>query len=99
VVVVDDYVDVSNLQDVMWAMLTRSDPDRDLEVISGTKGARLDMAMGPGERERKVNSRMIIDATTPFHWKHHPDAGEPIATKDRTAATKEKWGWLLDRSG
>jgi 4-hydroxy-3-polyprenylbenzoate decarboxylase len=95
-VVVDAGIDVTSLQDVMWAMLTRSDPDRSLEVISGTKGARLDMAMGPHERERKVNSRMIIDATTPFHWKDHPDAGEPIASRERTQATKEKWGWLFD---
>lgn len=95
-VVVDSGVDVTSLQDVMWAMLTRSDPDRDLEVLSGTKGARLDMAMGPRERELKVNSRMVIDATTPFHWKDHPDAGEPIASMPRTQATKDKWGWLLD---
>lgn len=94
--VVDSGVDVTSLQDVMWAMLTRSDPDRDLEVLSGTKGARLDMAMGPRERELKVNSRMVIDATTPFHWKDHPDAGEPIASMPRTQATKDKWGWLLD---
>lgn len=94
-VVVDTGIDVTSLQDVMWALLTRSDPDRDLEVIKGTKGARLDMAMGPDERERKINSRMVIDATTPFHWKHHPDAGEPIATPARTRATKAKWGSLL----
>lgn len=94
-VVVDSGVDVTQLKDVMWAVLTRSDPDRDLDVISGTKGARLDMAMGPHERERKVNSRMVIDATTPFHWKHHPDAGEPIFSMSRMAETKEKWGWLL----
>ena len=96
-VVVDAGVDVTSLQDVMWAMLTRSDPVRDLDVISGTKGARLDMAMGPHERERKVNSRMVIDATTPFHWKNHPDAGEPIASLQRTKETREKWGWLLNR--
>jgi UbiD family decarboxylase len=95
-VVVDDYVDVTSLQDVMWAMLTRSDPEHNLDVISGTKGTRLDMAMGPDERERKINSRMVVDATTPFHWKNHPDAGEPIATRDRTRATKQKWGWLLE---
>lgn len=95
-VVVDAHVDVTKLQDVIWAMLTRSDPERDLEVVTGTKGARLDMAMGPHERERKINSRMIIDATTPFHWKHHPDAGEVIATRERTRSTEEKWAWLLE---
>jgi 4-hydroxy-3-polyprenylbenzoate decarboxylase len=94
-VVVDTGVDVTQLKDVIWAMLTRSDPARDLDVIDGTKGARLDMAMGPHERERKLNSRMVIDATTPFHWKDHPDAGEPIASIERTRQTSEKWGWLL----
>lgn len=97
-VVVDSHVDVTSLQDVMWAMLTRSDPERSLDVIKGTKGARLDMAMGPHERERKINSRMVIDATTPFHWKNHPDAGEAIATKERLDANREKWGGLLDLS-
>lgn len=94
-VVVDSGVDVTQLQDVMWAVLTRSDPDRDLDVISGTKGARLDMAMGPDERERKINSRMVIDATTPFHWKDHPDAGETVFSMERMNQTKERWGWLL----
>ncbi|MBI4492053.1 MAG: UbiD family decarboxylase [Chloroflexi bacterium] len=95
VVVVDDYVDVTNLQDVMWAILARSDPARDVEIITRTKGSRIDIGMGPDERELKMMSRMIIDATTPYEWLNHPLAGEPICTPERTRATLEKWGWIL----
>jgi UbiD family decarboxylase len=95
-VVVDEHVDVTSLQDVMWAVLARSDPARDVDIIAGTKGSRIDMAMGPEERELKRNSRMVIDATTPFEWKNHPLAGEVISTPERTRATRERWGWILE---
>jgi 4-hydroxy-3-polyprenylbenzoate decarboxylase len=94
-VVVDEHVDVTNIQDVVWAILARSDPTRDVDIIAGTKGSRIDMAMGPDERELKRNSRMIIDATTPYDWKDHPLAGDVISTPERTRATLERWGWIL----
>jgi UbiD family decarboxylase len=94
-VVVDDYVDVTSLQDVVWAILARSDPARDVDIVDRSKGSRIDMALGPEERELKRNSRMIIDATTPFEWKNHPLAGDVISTPERTRATLERWGWLL----
>jgi len=95
VVVVDEYVDVASLQDVMWAILTRCDPARGVDIIDRTKGTRIDMAIAPDQRELKANSRMIIDATTPFEWKDHPLAGEPIGSPERSRATREQWGWLL----
>lgn len=94
-VVVDEHVDVTSLQDVMWAVLSRSDPERSVDIIGRTKGSRIDMGVGPEERELKVNSRMIVDATTPWEWKDDPLAGEVISTPERTAATKDQWGWLL----
>jgi 4-hydroxy-3-polyprenylbenzoate decarboxylase len=95
VVVVDPHVDVTDLKDVVWAMLTRCDPERDVDIIGGTKGSRLDMAIGPDERDQAVNSRMIVDATTPFAWKSHHLAGTPISNPERTRAIQERWGWLL----
>ena len=94
-VVVDDYVDVTNLQDVMWAILSRSDPARSVDIIQRTKGSRIDMGVGPDERELKACSRMVIDATTPFEWKDHPLAGTIISNPERTRAIRERWGWIL----
>jgi hypothetical protein len=53
------------------------------------------MALAPAERELSFNSRLIIDATTPFEWKDDPLAGTPIGSPERTRATLERWGWLL----
>src|SRR2546425_321389 len=96
-VVVDDHVDVTNLQDVVWAILARCDPERGVEIIKDTKGSRIDMAIAPDRRELNANSRMIIDATTPFAWKSHPLAGDIISTPERTRAILATWGWVLDR--
>jgi hypothetical protein len=53
------------------------------------------MAIAPDKRELNANSRMIIDATTPFTWKHHPLAGDVISTPERTRKIHERWGWIL----
>ncbi len=95
-VVVDDHVDVTNIQDVVWAILARCDPERGVEIIKDTKGSRIDMAIAPDQRELNANSRMIIDATTPFTWKNHPLAGDIISTPERTRAILAKWGWILE---
>ncbi|HWO40191.1 MAG TPA: UbiD family decarboxylase [Candidatus Eisenbacteria bacterium] len=94
-VVVDDHVDVTSLQDVVWAIVARCDPERGVEILKDTKGSRIDMAIAPEKRELNANSRMVIDATTPFAWKHHPLAGEIITTPERTRQILERWGWIL----
>ena len=94
-VVVDDHVDVTSLQDVVWAIVARCDPERGVEIIKDTKGSRIDMAIAPDKRELNANSRMIIDATTPFTWKHDPLAGDIISTPERTRKIHERWGWIL----
>jgi UbiD family decarboxylase len=95
-VVVDDHVDVTNIQDVVWAILARCDPERGVEIIKDAKGSRIDMAIAPDRRELNANSRMIIDATTPFTWKNDPLAGDIIGTPERTRAILAKWGWILE---
>jgi UbiD family decarboxylase len=95
-VVVDDHVDVTNIQDVVWAILARCDPERGVEIIKDTKGSRIDMAIAPDRRELNANSRMIIDATTPFTWKNDPLAGDIISTPERTRKILARWGWILE---
>ena len=69
VVVVDDDIDVFDESDVLWAMATRMQADRDLVVIPGSLGAMLD----PSADERGVTAKLGIDATRPL--------GEPFADK------------------
>jgi UbiD family decarboxylase len=88
VVVVDDDIDVFDESDVLWAVATRAQADRDLVVISGSLGALLD----PSADERGVTAKLGIDATRPF--------GEPFAEK--LVMPPEKMAWaraLVERLG
>jgi UbiD family decarboxylase len=71
VVVVDDDIDPSDLNDVMWAVLTRSDPATSIDIITRANSGPLDPRIPPEDRlaGRYCNSRAIIDATRPFEWK------------------------------
>lgn len=59
VVVVDDDIDVFDDREVLWAIATRVQADRDLQVLSGVKGSRLD----PSAPNPDYASKLIIDAT------------------------------------
>ena len=48
--VVDDDIDVTNSQDVEWAMATRFQADRDLVIKTGVKGSSLDPSADPKTR-------------------------------------------------
>ena len=62
VVVVDDDIDVFNLSDVMWAVITRTHADRDITFIHGAMGAILDPTSDP---ENHTVTKVGIDATKP----------------------------------
>ena len=69
VIVVDKDIDPGNLKQVMWAVATRVQADKDVNIISGTQGQVLD----PSLIEEILGSAMIIDATKPV--------GQPYAIK------------------
>lgn len=64
VVVVDDDIDPSDLDQVIWAMSTRSDPAGDIEIMRNTWGSKLDPLYQDGTPT--YNSRAIIDACRPY---------------------------------
>ena len=66
VVVVDDDIDPSNIDDVLWAMGTRSDPARSVEVLHRCWSGPLDAAIP--RAQKGLNSRLIIDACKPYEW-------------------------------
>jgi UbiD family decarboxylase len=67
VVVVDDDIDPSNLQDVIWAMGTRSNPEKDIDLLRNTYSSTLDPIYPKGP-SKFFGSRAIIDATRPYDW-------------------------------
>ncbi|MBM4297296.1 MAG: UbiD family decarboxylase [Deltaproteobacteria bacterium] len=67
VVVVDDDIDPSNLDEVIWAIGTRSNPERDFEIIRNTYSSPLD-PIYPKAAKVFFGSRAIIDACRPYDW-------------------------------
>ena len=59
VVAVDADVDVTNDEEVLWAMATHFQPDRDMIVIDGLPGSALD----PSADKLGTTSRLALDAT------------------------------------
>ncbi len=91
VVVVDEDIDVMDLEQVVWAMCTRSDPERSLDIIKRAWSGPLDAAIRP--EEKGFNSRALIDATRPWEWKDKfPKVNAPSPEVAKKA--RDKWGWL-----
>jgi UbiD family decarboxylase len=96
VVVVDEDIDVSNLEELMWAMVTRSDPATSIDIIPESWSTPLDPRIHPDDKEKKDfrNSRCIIDACRPFHWRDQfPLVNAPSPEVQKEA--RERWGDLL----
>jgi 3-polyprenyl-4-hydroxybenzoate decarboxylase len=63
IVVVDEDIDPSNIDEVIWAMGTRCDPGKDIEVTRKCWGNRLDPL---NASDHYYNSRAMIDACIPY---------------------------------
>jgi UbiD family decarboxylase len=63
VVVVDEDIDPTNLEEVMWAVCTRSDPGEDVEIMRKSWGSRADPLSNGGP---PYNTRALIDACKPY---------------------------------
>ncbi|MBM2810380.1 MAG: ubiD [Chloroflexi bacterium] len=92
VIVVDEDIDPTNLEDVMWAWCTRCDPERDTDIIHRAWSGPLDPAIHPDHKGH--NSRMIFDATRPYEWR---DLFPKVSnlTPEETKVARERWGWLV----
>ena len=92
-IVVDEDIDITDLNDVMWAVCTRSDPKNSIEIIDRFWSGPLDPII-PQDR-KGMNTRAIIDACRPYEWR---DKFPPVveAPKDLMDSVKEKWGYILE---
>lgn len=81
VIVVDEFVDPFNLEQVMWALTTRVRPDKDVSVIENCPGMPLDPSSVPAG----MHSKLIIDATTPVAPEPNPREVELLKPPVKTA--------------
>jgi 4-hydroxy-3-polyprenylbenzoate decarboxylase len=97
VIVVDDDINVMNLEDVMWAVCTRSDPVRSITLIDHTRANFLD----PMVRSRfdanagHTSSCAVIDACRPFALRDRfPKVAESSA--EFKQQVRDKWAGILN---
>jgi 4-hydroxy-3-polyprenylbenzoate decarboxylase len=96
VVVLDDDIDVTSLEQVMWGLLTRSDPKESIQFIERSWDSPADPRLPPSRRKLgdMTHSVAVIDACKPYHWRNEfPPSNTPSPETMRKA--QEKFGWLL----
>jgi len=67
-VIVDDDVDASNLQEVIWAITTRCHPDRGIFKVPKAPGHPLIPFLSPYEKRHNIGAQVLLDCTWPKDW-------------------------------
>lgn len=99
-VAVDDDIDPTNLQDVLWAMTTRCDPENQIDIVRGTTSALIDPIISPQKRAHKdlTCGRVLIDACKPWAWIE--DFGKSTTfTPEYELQIRGKYAELLRQNG
>ncbi len=93
VVVVDEDIDPTDSDEVLWALCTRTDPARDIDIIRETRSILLDPIVRK-PTDSLQSSRALINACKPYEWKDK--FPKPIKMSDELeASTRRKWGGVL----
>ena len=66
-IVVDDDIDPTRINDVVWALSTRCDPESDIDIQRRCWSSSLDPMIHPDSKVL-MNSRAVIDACRPYEW-------------------------------
>lgn len=91
-VVVDEDVNIRDLQEVLWVICTRTDPVRDIEIITRTTSSPVEPIIPPWEHD--LMSRAVIDATRPFEWRDQFPKTVEVSPELRREV-QEKWAHVL----
>ena len=99
-IVVDDDIDPTDTNEVLWAMCTRTDVAEDVDILKRLWSTSLDpMAYaGDGNGARYYNNRMIIDACRPYD---RLDSFPPVVrkTQEEAQAMRAQWPELFTPDG
>jgi UbiD family decarboxylase len=89
-IVVDEDIDPSRLEEVVWAMGTRCDPKEDLEILRKCWSSKIDPMVFD---QHYYNSRVVVDACIPYEHRNEfskvaetsPELREKMVAKHRDA--------------
>jgi 4-hydroxy-3-polyprenylbenzoate decarboxylase len=70
VIIVEDDIAADDWEQVLWSLSVRYDPLRSTQIINRGRSTSLDPSLPIDSRQ--IVSRIIMDACTPFEWKHKP---------------------------
>ncbi|MGH9977203.1 MAG: menaquinone biosynthesis decarboxylase [Nitrososphaeraceae archaeon] len=89
-VTVDHDINVHDMDEVLWALTTRTDPKRDLMFIENAPTDTLD----PSSPLLNLGSKVGIDATTKWHQEGFSREIQALATVDEETQTlvSKRWG-------
>ncbi len=97
IIIVGEDIDPTNLEEVFWAVCTRCLPDRDITILKDERVSGLWPCLEPENREKRVGSKILIEATFPPTWPSEwiPKVADP---KDWTSETYGKARMILQKS-
>ena len=102
-ILVDDDIDPSNTEEVLWAMASRLIPHSAVTLVPGTAVWQLDPRIPPGQRsdpsgEGRHSYRadnLVLNACRPYSWKDHfPPVNRN--TPELTEQIERKWERLFE---
>jgi 4-hydroxy-3-polyprenylbenzoate decarboxylase len=92
VIVVDEDVEPSDFNDVLWALSTRCHPAEDIDILRNTWSTGLDPSRFPAEM-RPYGSKVLINACKPHqHLKDFPQS--TLLRKSVHDGVRERWSEL-----
>lgn len=96
IIVVDDDIDPSNINEFLWALTTRCDPKTSIDIIGDRWTMRADPMISPEDRARGniVCSTALIQACKPYYWIKE----FPVTIKSSPEVLEKvrmKWGEVL----
>lgn len=91
IIAVDDDVDPTNFDEVVWALSTRCNPSGDLDVLRNTMSFRADPSLAP--EVKPYGSKVLVNACTPFKYIGKPPVRTHLrrTTYERVA---QRWSQL-----
>jgi len=92
VIVVDEDIDPTDTDQVLWALSTRSDPESSIDIVRRCWSGPLDPIIP--KNQKGFSSRAVIDACRPYEWK---DEFPPVvgASPEEAARVRAKYAQIL----